>query len=135
MLLIEELRALLGPDAVLTAAQDLAGHVEDWRGRYLGQAACVVLPSTTEQVAAVVRATLRSQPLFGTYVTEAELMALNGGQSGQSGQGQEQEQGQGQGQGWRVISPRKKDILRAMANIASIHSPLGSNSLCKVRTI
>ncbi len=49
------------------------------------------------------RATLRSQPLFGTYVTQAELVALSGGQSGQSGQsgeqGQEQGQGQGQGQG------------------------------------
>jgi FAD/FMN-containing dehydrogenase len=56
MQLIDQLRALLGADAVLTDAGDLAGHTEDWRGRYRGDALCVVQPSSTEQVAAVVRA-------------------------------------------------------------------------------
>jgi FAD/FMN-containing dehydrogenase len=60
MPLIEELRALLGNGAVLTEAGDLAGYVEDWRGRYRGRAACVALPSSTEQVAAVVRAAVRA---------------------------------------------------------------------------
>src|SRR5258706_13426219 len=49
-------KSLLGRDAVLTAPGDLAAYVEDWRGRYRGLAWCVVLPSSTEQVAAVVRA-------------------------------------------------------------------------------
>jgi FAD/FMN-containing dehydrogenase len=56
MTLVSQLQSLLGPDAVLTAPADTAAYVEDWRGRYRGAACCVVLPSTTEQVSAVVRA-------------------------------------------------------------------------------
>ena len=54
--LATKLQALLGPNAVLTADGDVAAYVEDWRGRYRGHAACVVLPADTGQVAAVVRA-------------------------------------------------------------------------------
>ncbi|MEO6896431.1 MAG: FAD-binding oxidoreductase [Caldimonas sp.] len=54
--LLPQLQALLGSSAVLTTEADLAPHVTDWRGRYHGNAACVVLPSSAEQVAAVVRA-------------------------------------------------------------------------------
>ncbi|MFL9874896.1 FAD-binding oxidoreductase [Paraburkholderia megapolitana] len=53
--LIEALSAVFGTRAVLTAESDLEGFVEDWRGRYKGRAACVVLPSCTEHVAAIVR--------------------------------------------------------------------------------
>lgn len=56
MSLVSTLRNLLGAEAVLSADADLSAYVEDWRGRYRGLACCVVLPSTTEQVAAVVRA-------------------------------------------------------------------------------
>lgn len=55
MTLNEQLIDLLGAGAVLTADGDVAGFTEDWRGRYSGPAACVVQPSNTEQVAAVVR--------------------------------------------------------------------------------
>ncbi|MDP9901268.1 FAD-binding oxidoreductase [Variovorax ginsengisoli] len=55
MTLIEQLTVLLGAGAVLTAEDDVAGFTEDWRGRYRGPAACVVMPSSTAQVAAVVR--------------------------------------------------------------------------------
>ena len=51
---IAELRKLLGERHVLTAADDLAPFCTDWRGRYTGKASCVVLPATTEEVAAVV---------------------------------------------------------------------------------
>ena len=60
MTLIEELKGLLGPHAVLGEGSELAGFVEDWRGRYRGAAACVVQPSNTDQVAAVVRACVRA---------------------------------------------------------------------------
>ena len=60
MTLIEDLQGLLGADAVLHDRRELAGFVEDWRGRYGGTAACVVLPSSTDQVAAVVRACVRA---------------------------------------------------------------------------
>lgn len=56
MPLLSQLQALLGPTAVLTSDADMAAHVTDWRGRYKGHAACVVLPSSTEQVAQVVHA-------------------------------------------------------------------------------
>ncbi len=59
--LASELKSLLGQDAVLTAPGDLAAYVEDWRGRYRGLACCVVLPSSTEQVAEVVRACSRAR--------------------------------------------------------------------------
>lgn len=53
--LIGRLQAELGFDAVVTEPLDMAGFVEDWRGRYKGTALCVVLPRTTEQVATAVR--------------------------------------------------------------------------------
>lgn len=55
MALIQTFIALLGDSAVLRSKEDLAGHVTDWRGRYQGQAQCVVFPSTTAQVAEVVK--------------------------------------------------------------------------------
>jgi len=56
MSLVPKLQSLLGSHAVLTSETDVAPHATDWRGRYRGNACCVVLPSATEQVAAVVRA-------------------------------------------------------------------------------
>ena len=56
MSLVPQLQALLGAHAVLTAEAEIAPHATDWRGRYRGDALCVVLPAPTEQVAAVVRA-------------------------------------------------------------------------------
>ena len=46
---------LLGPGAVLTDAADQAKYLHDWRDRHRGTAQCVVLPRTTEEVAAVLR--------------------------------------------------------------------------------
>jgi FAD/FMN-containing dehydrogenase len=56
MSLVPKLQSLLGSHAVLTSEADVAPHVTDWRGRYRGNACCVVLPSATEHVAAIVRA-------------------------------------------------------------------------------
>lgn len=53
--LVSLLQAALGQGAVLTAASDLDGYTEDWRGRYKGEALCVVLPSSVEDVATVVK--------------------------------------------------------------------------------
>ena len=55
MTIVEALVDRLGNTTVLRTEADMAAFTEDWRGRYRGKAACVVLPSTTEQVAAVVR--------------------------------------------------------------------------------
>ncbi|AJF00550.1 FAD-binding oxidoreductase [Pandoraea apista] len=53
--LIHHLQKALGADAVLSDASDTAGYTEDWRGRYRGEALCVVLPSSTAQVSEVVK--------------------------------------------------------------------------------
>lgn len=53
--LLARLASAVGPTHVLTAAEDVEPFVADWRGRYRGQAQAVVLPGTTEEVAAVVR--------------------------------------------------------------------------------
>jgi len=55
MSLVLQLQRRLGDNAVLTSAADVAPYATDWRGRYEGRAVCVALPSTTEQVAEVVR--------------------------------------------------------------------------------
>jgi FAD/FMN-containing dehydrogenase len=60
MSVVDEIRSLLGDDAVLTAEHDVAPFVVDWRGRERAPALCVALPSSTEQVAAVVRAAVRA---------------------------------------------------------------------------
>jgi len=54
--LIDSLREAIGHAHVLTAHDDVSPFLTDWRRRYVGRAAAVVLPASTEQVAAVVRA-------------------------------------------------------------------------------
>lgn len=54
--LLESLSAIVGPANVLTAEDEVAPHLTDWRGRYHGVALCVARPGTTAEVSAVVRA-------------------------------------------------------------------------------
>ncbi|WP_439589401.1 FAD-binding oxidoreductase [Hydrogenophaga sp.] len=54
--LISHLRQALGNEHVLTRQDDMAPHVVDWRGRHHGHAICVVLPSSTAEVVAIVNA-------------------------------------------------------------------------------
>lgn len=54
--IIETLQDLLGPGGVLSAPAELAPYEEDWRGRYRGEALCLVRPADAGEVAAVVRA-------------------------------------------------------------------------------
>ena len=51
---VKSLSSLVGPEHVLGGAA-AAPYLADWRGRYRGDAVCVVLPGDTEQVSAVVR--------------------------------------------------------------------------------
>ena len=55
MTLVDELTKIVGQKGVLTGAEDTAPFLEDWRGRYRGQALCVVLPASTDQVSAIVK--------------------------------------------------------------------------------
>ena len=54
-MLLQRLRDL-GMSHVLTAPEDTAPYLTDWRGRFTGRAQAVVLPSTAGEVAAVVSA-------------------------------------------------------------------------------
>lgn len=56
---VADLIDLLGPSAVLTEAMDRAAHEQDWRGRYRGDALCVALPKTTQDVIGIVTICMR----------------------------------------------------------------------------
>ncbi|MBA3526820.1 MAG: FAD-binding oxidoreductase, partial [Sphingomonas sp.] len=48
------MRARCGPKAVVTDAGDIEPWLNDWRGRYHGQADAILAPGSTEEVALVV---------------------------------------------------------------------------------
>jgi FAD/FMN-containing dehydrogenase len=58
--LIDALRAAVGPDQVLTDPDLRAGYQTDWTRRFRGEAAAVVRPGTTDEIAAVLRACSRA---------------------------------------------------------------------------
>lgn len=63
--LIDELKRVVPAGAVLTDRAETEPYCVDWRGREHGGVQCVVLPSETAEVAAVVRACAeRGVPLF-----------------------------------------------------------------------
>jgi D-lactate dehydrogenase (cytochrome) len=49
-----QFRDIVGPAGVLTAAEDLAPYLREWRGLRTGSAALVILPATTAEAAASV---------------------------------------------------------------------------------
>ena len=53
MSIVARLGGIVGAGAVIGGGE-MAPHLTDWRGRYTGQARCVVKPASTEEVAAVV---------------------------------------------------------------------------------
>ena len=61
--IIAELTSIVGADAVLNAADDMAPFLSDWHSRFAGQAHAVVLPQTTAQET---RTTSRSTSQEGT---------------------------------------------------------------------
>ncbi len=52
---LEEFRALLGPKGFVDDADTLSPWLTDWRGRYTGQAAAMLLPQSTQEVSAIMR--------------------------------------------------------------------------------
>ena len=54
--LIEAIAARIGARHVLCTPAEMRPALEDWRGRYRGDALAVVRPGSTEEVAAVARA-------------------------------------------------------------------------------
>ena len=49
--LLHALTQLLGPRGLLTAAEDIAPHLADWRNLYRGATPCVIRPGSTEELA------------------------------------------------------------------------------------
>ena len=62
--LLQTLQTIVGPAHVLieSDSNDLVQYVRDWRGRERGVALAVVRPNSTEQVAAVVKASTELPP-------------------------------------------------------------------------
>lgn len=54
--LLSQFRAIVGTEQVLVTSADLDSYQVDWRGRYRGEALCVVRPASTAEVAAIVSA-------------------------------------------------------------------------------
>ncbi|SNT20463.1 D-lactate dehydrogenase (cytochrome) [Noviherbaspirillum humi] len=52
---LEQCRQAVGAPHVITEPADMAGYLTDWRRRFTGRAQAVIRPSTTEEVAAIVR--------------------------------------------------------------------------------
>jgi FAD/FMN-containing dehydrogenase len=74
--LIAELIDAVGPRNVLTQPGDMAPFLTDWRKRFTGRADAVVLPATTQEAAAVVRACARGG---AAIVTQGGNTGLCGG--------------------------------------------------------
>ncbi|MFV9656464.1 FAD-binding oxidoreductase [Pseudomonas sp. NY15366] len=53
--LLQALREAVGEAGLITDAERMQSYLSDWRGAYRGQAAAVLRPASTEEVAAVVR--------------------------------------------------------------------------------
>ncbi len=53
--LLEALRSTVGHAHVLTDAAQMSPYLTDWRGRYKGEALCVIRPATTDELASVVK--------------------------------------------------------------------------------
>jgi len=53
--LIDNLKAALGPKGWSLDPDEIAPHVDDWRGRYRGETPILLKPGTTEEVAAAVK--------------------------------------------------------------------------------
>ena len=51
--IVNDFLAILGANGVLHGEDDTAGFLSDWHNRYHGKAHAIVLPETTDQVAAV----------------------------------------------------------------------------------
>jgi FAD/FMN-containing dehydrogenase len=54
--LIEQFADIIGPSRVLMRPEDMEPYQQDWRGRYRGAALAVLMPSSTQEVAALVQA-------------------------------------------------------------------------------
>ncbi|PZQ98345.1 MAG: hydroxyacid dehydrogenase [Flavobacterium psychrophilum] len=53
--MLQALREVAGEAGLITDAERMQSYLSDWRGAYRGQAAAVLRPASTEEVAAVVR--------------------------------------------------------------------------------
>ena len=52
---LDSVRAIVGDRGLLTEPSSVAPYLEDWRRLYKGRSQAVIRPSTTEELAAVVR--------------------------------------------------------------------------------
>ena len=80
---IDKLRAIVGDKGLITDAAGKHPYLTDWRDNYLGTALAVVRPTTTDEVAAVVK----------LCAAEGVAVVPQGGNTGLVGGGMPQEDG------------------------------------------
>lgn len=56
MMLLDELKSIVGPSGWKTDVAELAPHLTDWRGAFVGKTPILIAPENTEQVVQIVRA-------------------------------------------------------------------------------
>ncbi|GEQ78098.1 FAD-dependent oxidoreductase [Comamonas testosteroni] len=59
--LLEHFGQIMGPSRVLVKPEDTVSYQQDWRGRYKGEALAVLMPGSTQEVIALVRACADNQ--------------------------------------------------------------------------
>ncbi len=99
--LAAELQSIVGPGGYLAAPSDLTGYLTEWRGLYTGATPCVLLPSTTSQVAAILR--LCTQHRIGV-VPQGGNTGLVGGAIPHSTPGRPE----------LLVSARRLNVIRAI---------------------
>ena len=82
--LLDRLRGIVGPQAVLTDAEALEPHLTEWRGLYRGAATALVEPGTTAEAAEVVAACAAARVAM---VPQGGNTGLVGGAIAQAGPG------------------------------------------------
>lgn len=73
---VTELQSIVGPNYVLVSVEDKAPFLTDWRKRFTGKAIAVVIPSCTEEVAAIVKCCIAAKV---PIVTQGGNTGLCGG--------------------------------------------------------
>ena len=96
-----ELQSIVGPNGYLADPSDLTGYLTEWRGLYTGTTPFVLLPSTTGQVAAILR--LCAQQRIGV-VPQGGNTGLVGGAIPRSTPGRPQ----------LLVSARRLNAIRAI---------------------
>ncbi|MEP6608851.1 MAG: FAD-binding oxidoreductase [Burkholderiaceae bacterium] len=116
-MLLQTLREIVGTSHVLTESDDTAPYLTDWRRRFTGRAQAVVRPSSTQQVADIVKACAQQRT----------PVVPQGGNTGLVGGATPSESGDA-----IVLSLRRMDRVRA---VDAVNSTMTVEAGCALRQV